>query len=172
MLAETRHIVDLRDFEEQLRCIRELLFICQENGIDTTVVAEMRRLLLGRDEAQAALFRALLHLVVEPVEAARGIVGIVGASARQEDEGDRRIDGRDLRMSSKGEVALLIAESVVHPFPRLIFRRRLTEIFKLDGEIVRIFDPLTYLVRRIRLAVFIAAACKEVIYPISSQTHE
>ena len=172
MIAKARHVVDLRDFEEQLRRIRELLLIRQENGIDAALVAEMRRLLLGRDEAQTALCRTLLHLIVEPVEAALRIVGIVGAPTWQDNEGDRRIDGRDLRMSSKSEVALLVAESVVDPFPRLIFRDRLTKIFKLDGKIVLRLDFFAHLVGGIRLAVLIAAAREEIIYAVSAQAHE
>ena len=132
----------------------------------------MRRLLLGRDEAQAALFRTLLHLVVEPVEAARGIVGIVGASARQEDEGDRRIDGRNLRMRGEREVALLVTEGVVDPLPRLLLRDRLAQIFKLDGKIVLRLNFFAHLVGGIRLAVLITAAREEIIYAVDSQAHK
>ena len=172
MFAETRHVVDPCDIEEEFRRIRQLLLIRQENGVEAAAIGEMRFLLLGRGKAQAALFRAFLHLVVETVEAARGIVGVVGAPAREDDEGDRRIDGRDLRMCGEREVALLVAEGVVDTLPRLVPRHRLAQIFKLDGKAVFLFDFFAHLIRRVRLAVFVAAACEEIIYPVNAQDCE
>ena len=75
-------------------------------------------------------------------------------------------------MRGEREVALLVAEGVVDPFPRLFPRDRLTQIFKLDGKIVLRLDFFAHLVGGIRLAVLITAAREEIIYAVSAQAHE